>query len=81
MAAFLRRLALAIDTAMGMSVATASVGVDASFGGDVAWQQHGAAAPGGRTSARQCVADLLLVRARPLYGFYEEERLFVKVML
>jgi hypothetical protein len=36
---------------------------------------------GSRGSSKQFVADMLLVRARPMYGYYEQETLFIKVIL
>lgn len=95
--AYLRRLALAIDTALNMSgglaataaAATAAVGsgtvaaaVQTDTGGAAA-----AAAGSDRQQGRfarnkkQHVADLLLVKARPVYGYYADELLFIKVVL
>jgi hypothetical protein len=84
---------MAIDTALNMSgglaataaAATAAVGRPAADAADGA-----AAAPGGGSdrqqgryirNKKQHVADLLLVKARPMYGYYADEMLFIKVML
>lgn len=99
--AFLRRLALAIDTALNMSgglaataaAATAAVGGGGGTGAAAAQTDNtgGAAAAAAAGSDRQQgrfarskkqhVADLLLVKARPVYGYYTEDLLFIKVVL
>lgn len=89
-ASYLRRLALAINTALnmagGMSAAAAAAAASAAAADATAGQQQQPQLPpqqqqwrGG--GGKQHVADLLLVRARPMYGFYAEEALFVKVLL
>jgi hypothetical protein len=84
---------MAIDTALNMSgglaataaAATAAVGrgpagdadTAAAGAGDRQQQQQGRFA----RVKKQHVADLLLVKARPIYGYYAEEALFIKVVL
>jgi hypothetical protein len=91
-AQYLRRLALAIDTAMNMSGGLAAAAAAATTGATAAagaaadgGVPHGAAAGGGGGRSgrgrKQHVADLLLVKARPVYGFYAEEALFIKIVL
>jgi hypothetical protein len=89
-AAYLRRLALAIDTALNMSgglAATAAAATAAVGRAGAADEAAGAAAAdrqqGGRfaRSKKQHVADLLLVKARPMYGYYADDLLFIKVVL
>lgn len=76
-AVFLRRMALAIDTAMQLSSATAAAAAAAAGGGG-----GGAGpGPGGGGRRKQHVQNLLLVRARPMYGFYPEDKVFIKVIL
>jgi hypothetical protein len=85
---------LAIDTALNMSgglaataaAATAAVGRPAA---DAAAAAAAAAGGGGNErqqgryirNKKQHVADLILVKARPMYGYYADEMLFIKVML
>jgi hypothetical protein len=95
---YLRRMALAINTAMNMSGGMAAAAAAAAAAGSAAgpaaqYGQVAAAAVGGLAGAaydrqqqqqrgnKQHVADLLLVKARPVYGYYAEESLFVKVVL
>ena len=85
---YLRRLALAIDTALNMSggLAATAAAATAAVAGRNAAADPGTAAPAqhqqqqGRRK-KQHVADLLLVKARPMYGFYQDDRLFIKVVL
>lgn len=86
---YLRRLALAIDTALNMSgglAATAAAATAAVGGGgrppdaDSAAAQQQQQGRVGRNK-KQHVADLLLVKARPMYGYYQDEMLFIKVVL
>lgn len=91
MGAYLRRLALAIDTALNMSggLAATAAAATAAVGGQAAATDAGPAAGTGNDRQRgrfvrnkkQHVADLLLVKARPMYGYYAEEMLFIKIVL
>eukprot|EP00967_Tisochrysis_lutea_P104579 scaffold158820_cov19-Tisochrysis_lutea.AAC.2 len=83
--AFLRKLVGALEVAMKMS---SMGGAGAAAGGP-----DGQAAAGGSAKAwkrqwmvltvpfLQIVHNVQLVRARPLYGFYHEEQVFVKLVL
>ena len=76
--AFLRKLALAIDSAMrvaGMHTLQVPPGSDGADPGPH-HQQHQQHA--GR---RQTVHALHLVRAKPFYGYHIEDRLYIKVIL
>jgi hypothetical protein len=85
---YLRRMALAINTAMNMSGGMAAAAA-AGSGPPPPYGQQAAAAGAGpydrqqqqQRGNKQHVADLLLVKARPVYGYYAEESLFVKVVL
>jgi hypothetical protein len=91
---YLRRMALAINTAMNMAGGMAAAAAAASANPAPPFGQQPAAAAGGngpydrqqqqqqqQRGNKQHVADLLLVKARPVYGYYAEESLFVKVVL
>jgi hypothetical protein len=77
----------------GGLAATAAAATAAVVGGGAAAQQTdtggapAAAAGSDRQQGRftrnkkQHVADLLLVKARPVYGYYSDELLFIKVVL
>jgi hypothetical protein len=78
-AVFLRRMALAIDTAMQLSSATAAAAAAAAGGGGGGGGAGAGPGAGGRR--KQHVQNLLLVRARPMYGYYPEDKVFIKVIL
>lgn len=89
---YLRRLALAINTAMNMSGGMAATAAAAAAAQPFAANNTTTAAAGANGAAqvqgdnssrrrKQYVADLLLVKARPMYGYYAQEALFIKVVL
>jgi ribosomal protein L15 len=66
-------MALGIDTAMQLS-STTNTAAAAGGGG------RGGRGGAGR-SRRQHVQNLVLVRAKPIYGFYPEDKIFIKIIL
>jgi hypothetical protein len=83
---------MAIDTALNMSggLAATAAAASAAVGRGPAGDADSAAAGAGDRQQqqgrfarvkKQHVADLLLVKARPIYGYYAEEMLFIKVVL
>lgn len=64
---FLRRLGLALDTALNMP------------GGGGGRQQQGGS--GGGSHGRQRVFGMLLVRGTPFYTYHAHERVWVKIMM
>ena len=87
MASFLRRLALALNTALDMaSAATVTAtakpgqGAGAGAGGGGA----GGGGPGAErhaASTRQRVYGVTLVKGTPFYGFHAGERLWAKILM
>eukprot|EP00955_Chlamydomonas_euryale_P112429 366130-Chlamydomonas_euryale.AAC.56 len=93
-AVLLRRLATGLDRAMAMSFSGPLVNASevtgemgAGRGAAVGMRsEHGeAGAPGGPAppskARQQFVHNMQVVRACPMYGYYAEERLFIKVSM
>jgi hypothetical protein len=81
---FLRQLARGLDKALRTSLARPGMpeaGVEGDGGGGQAVTPASAGGPPRPRPARQFVHNLQVVRARPLYGFHPEERLFIKITL
>jgi len=82
-ASFLRRIGAATEQAlnMGAMAGAGAVAQDPDQHGPFQAHLHQPPPHHQPRPPRQRVHNVLLVRARPMYGYYPEERLFVKIVL